>query len=81
MKDKDGQVKLRHGDEEIRFEQDPFALYPGEKLVGKVTPLQVVAPQTALRIKCIRDFTDEGMKSKISKPQIPFHQSLYAHIL
>jgi len=57
--EKNGGVKLRHGDEEIRFEQDPFPLYPGEKLVGKVTPLQVVAPQTALRIKCIRDFTDE----------------------
>jgi major vault protein len=57
--DKSGQVKLRHGDEEIRFEQDPFPLFPGEKLFGKVTPLQVVAPQTALRIKCIRDFTDE----------------------
>jgi major vault protein len=24
------QVKLKHGDEEIRFEQDPFPLYPGE---------------------------------------------------
>jgi len=57
--EKVGQVKLRHGDEEIRFEQDPFPLFPGEKLFGKVTPLQVVAPQTALRIKCIRDFTDE----------------------
>eukprot|EP01118_Nematostelium_gracile_P005829 TRINITY_DN185_c0_g1_i1.p1 TRINITY_DN185_c0_g1~~TRINITY_DN185_c0_g1_i1.p1 ORF type:complete len:472 (+),score=160.00 TRINITY_DN185_c0_g1_i1:2-1417(+) len=59
IKEKDGQVKLRHGDEEIRFTQDPFPLYPGEKLFGKVNPLQVVAPQTALRIKCIRDFTDE----------------------
>jgi len=57
--EKNGQVKLRHGDEEIRFEQDPFPLFPGEKLFGKVTPLQVVAPLTALRIKCIRDFTDK----------------------
>jgi major vault protein len=53
------QIKLRYGDEEIRFEQDPFPLYPGEKLFGKVSPLQVVAPNTALRLKCIRDFTDE----------------------
>jgi len=60
--DKSGQVKLRHGDEEIRFEQDPFPLWPGEKLFGKVTPLQVVAPLTALRLKCIRDFTDEEGK-------------------
>jgi len=56
---KDNQVKLRHGDEEIRFEQEPFVLYPGEKLFGKVSPLQVVAPNTALRLKAIRDFTDE----------------------
>jgi len=57
--EKNSQVKLRHGDEEVRFEQDPFPLFPGEKLFGKVTPLQVVAPNTALRLKCIRDFTDE----------------------
>ncbi len=42
-----------------RFEQEPFPLYPGEKLFGKVSPLQVVAPNTALRLKAIRDFTDE----------------------
>ena len=53
-----GQVRLRHGDEEIRGEQDPFALFPGEKLYGKVSPLQVVAANTALRLKCIRDFKD-----------------------
>eukprot|EP01115_Flamella_aegyptia_P000406 TRINITY_DN1058_c0_g1_i1.p1 TRINITY_DN1058_c0_g1~~TRINITY_DN1058_c0_g1_i1.p1 ORF type:complete len:824 (+),score=499.39 TRINITY_DN1058_c0_g1_i1:83-2554(+) len=60
--EKNGQIKLRHGDEEIRFEQEPFPLYPGEKLFGKVTPLQVVAPNTALRLKATRDFTDEGVK-------------------
>jgi len=58
--DSTGQVKYRHGDEEIRFEQDPFPLYPGEKLFGKVTPLQVVAPNTALKVRCLRDFTDEN---------------------
>jgi len=63
VKDPSGQAKLRHGDEEIRFEQDPFPLYPGEKVFGKVSPLQVVAPNTALRLKCIRDFTD-GDNSK-----------------
>lgn len=57
--DENGQVKIRHGDEEIRFEQDPFPLYPGEQLYGKVSPLQVVAPNTALRLRCIRDFTDD----------------------
>eukprot|EP01120_Amphizonella_sp_Union-15-10_P012269 TRINITY_DN541_c0_g1_i1.p1 TRINITY_DN541_c0_g1~~TRINITY_DN541_c0_g1_i1.p1 ORF type:complete len:280 (+),score=58.91 TRINITY_DN541_c0_g1_i1:60-842(+) len=57
-REKSGQIRLRHGDEEIRFQQDPFPLYPGEKLYGKVSPLQVVAPNTALRLRVIRNFTD-----------------------
>jgi len=58
--DVNGQAKLRHGDEEIRFESaDPFPLYPGESLYGKVSPLQVVAPNTAIRLRAIRDFKDE----------------------
>jgi major vault protein len=52
-------VRLRHSDQEIRFESlDPFPLYPGESLVGKVTPLQVVAPNTAIRLRAIRDFKE-----------------------
>eukprot|EP01116_Phalansterium_solitarium_P022421 TRINITY_DN73_c0_g2_i1.p1 TRINITY_DN73_c0_g2~~TRINITY_DN73_c0_g2_i1.p1 ORF type:complete len:853 (+),score=396.71 TRINITY_DN73_c0_g2_i1:79-2559(+) len=63
--DKNKQAKLKHGDEELRFTQDPFPLYPGESLSGKVTPLQIVAPNTALRIKALRDFTDnEGVAHK-----------------
>lgn len=58
MLDEAKQYKIRHGDEEIRREQDPFPLYPGEKLFGKVSPLQVVAPNTALRLRAIRDFQD-----------------------
>lgn len=54
-----GQAKLRHGDEEIRFAQDPFPLFPGEKIFGKVNPLQVVAPNTALHLRAIRDFADD----------------------
>jgi len=61
-RDRHGNVKLKHGDEEIRFEQDPFPLYPGEKLVGKVSPLQVVAPDSALRLRALRDFTTEEGK-------------------
>jgi major vault protein len=60
--DEHGQVKLRHGDEEIRFEQEPFPLYPGEQLFGKVSPLQVVAPLTALKLRAIRDFVDGKVK-------------------
>lgn len=54
--DKFGQVRLRHGDEEIRTSQPPFPLYPGEALYGKVSPLQVVAPLTAIKLRAIRDF-------------------------
>jgi len=56
-----GQVKVRHGDEEVRREGDPFPLYPGEKLYGKVSPLQVVAPNTALKLRSVRDCKDEGV--------------------
>eukprot|EP01127_Copromyxa_protea_P008709 TRINITY_DN19_c0_g1_i1.p1 TRINITY_DN19_c0_g1~~TRINITY_DN19_c0_g1_i1.p1 ORF type:complete len:829 (+),score=251.60 TRINITY_DN19_c0_g1_i1:25-2487(+) len=53
----DGSVQLRHGDEEVRIEvAEPFPLYPGEALYGKVSPLQVVAPNTALRLRAVRDF-------------------------
>ena len=30
--DVNGQVKLRHADQEIRLAQDPFPLFPGENL-------------------------------------------------
>jgi len=56
-----GQAKLRHGDTEIRLATDwaePFPLYYGEKLLGKVTPLRVVAKDTALRLKAVRDFSE-----------------------
>eukprot|EP01125_Pyxidicula_operculata_P004823 TRINITY_DN179_c0_g1_i1.p1 TRINITY_DN179_c0_g1~~TRINITY_DN179_c0_g1_i1.p1 ORF type:complete len:823 (-),score=241.12 TRINITY_DN179_c0_g1_i1:105-2573(-) len=58
MTDKHGSVLIRHGDEEIRFSEDPFPLYPGEQLNGKVSPLQVVADLTALKLRAIRDFKD-----------------------
>jgi major vault protein len=58
--DEYGNARLRHGDQEVRFEQKPFALYPGEVLFGKVTALQVVAANAALRLRAIRDFVDAG---------------------
>jgi len=95
VKEGNSQVKLRHGDEEIRFEQDPFPLYPGEKLVSKVSPLQVVAPNTALRTKCIRDFTDqdgarrragdeylfEGPGTYIPRVEVQVVEVVQAHII
>jgi len=60
--DANGQAIVRWGDEEIRFEQEPFPLYPGEKLSGRVSPLQVVAPNTAFRLRALRDFADDGIQ-------------------
>lgn len=56
--DPHGQIKLRYGDAEIRFAQEPFPLYPGEELAGDVTRLQVVETNQALRLKALRDFAD-----------------------
>merc|ERR1712137_607021 len=63
VKNQHGNYKVRHGDEEIRYHQaDPFPLFPGESLYGSVTPLQIVPVDSALRLRCIRDFTDGEIK-------------------
>eukprot|EP01120_Amphizonella_sp_Union-15-10_P006387 TRINITY_DN2037_c0_g1_i1.p1 TRINITY_DN2037_c0_g1~~TRINITY_DN2037_c0_g1_i1.p1 ORF type:complete len:422 (-),score=73.31 TRINITY_DN2037_c0_g1_i1:132-1397(-) len=56
--DEYGQAKLRHGDKEVRLEQDPFPLYPGEKLSGTIQPLHVVEENHALRLRATREFVD-----------------------
>jgi major vault protein len=63
LMDEFGQARLRHGDQEIRFEQDPFPLYPGEKLEGNIQPLQIVEEYTALKLKSKRDFEDRYAKA------------------
>jgi len=55
--DEHGQIKLRYGDAEIRFAQEPFPLYPGEELAGEIEQLQVVERNQALRLRAIRDFS------------------------
>ncbi|KYQ89057.1 major vault protein [Tieghemostelium lacteum] len=62
--DQFNQPKLRHGEQEIRFSQDPFPLYPGEVLVSQPVPLQVVQANTALRLKCLRDFDEQQANKK-----------------
>jgi len=54
-----GQAKLCHAELEIRHNQDPFALFPGEELVGKVQKLRVVPAGEALKLRAIRDFSAE----------------------
>lgn len=62
-----GQVKLRHGDAEVRFHAEPFALFPGERLSGGLQPLQVVKENHALRIRAKRDFVDRYTKDGLGK--------------
>ncbi|CAB4056261.1 MVP [Lepeophtheirus salmonis] len=65
-KDRFGQIKLSHGDEEIRLQRDPFPLYPGEKLKVEVTPLTIVHSSSALLLKVIRNFTDEDKTERVA---------------
>lgn len=66
-----GQVKLKYGDEEIRFDDNElFPLYPGEVLYGKVSPLQVVSAGQALHLRAIRDFTEGSGKNKVERKAV-----------
>uniref|UniRef100_A0A3Q4BD11 Major vault protein n=1 Tax=Mola mola TaxID=94237 RepID=A0A3Q4BD11_MOLML len=64
--DESGQAKLRHADLEIRLTQDPFPLYPGEEIQQDVTPLQIVYPDTALRLQALLDFDEEGGEKRVA---------------
>ncbi|KAK7167485.1 hypothetical protein R3I94_001778 [Phoxinus phoxinus] len=64
--DVSGQAKLRHADLEIRLTQDPFPLYPGEEVQKDVTPLQIVYPDTALRLQALLDFEEEGGEKRVA---------------
>ncbi|TPP58292.1 major vault protein isoform X1 [Fasciola gigantica] len=65
MLDPSGQVKLKLGDKVYRFHEDPFPLYPGEMLEGRIETLPVVAPNTALRLRALLDFTDTDGQERI----------------
>lgn len=66
--DEYGQIKLRHGDSEVRFHQEPFALYPGERISGAIQPLHVVPENSALRLRAKRDFVDRYATDSAGKP-------------
>ncbi|XP_023853987.1 major vault protein isoform X1 [Salvelinus sp. IW2-2015] len=63
--DQSGQAKLRHADLEIRLTQDPFPLYPGEEIQQHVTALQIVYPDTALRLQALLDFEEVGGEKRV----------------
>lgn len=64
--DESGQAKLRHADLEIRLTRDPFPLYPGEEIQQNVTALQIVYPDTALRLQALLDFEEDGGEKRVA---------------
>lgn len=71
-----GQVKLRHGETEVRVATEwtsPFPLYPGESLHEAVTLLRVVQPNTALRITTNRDIKDVDGTQRLAGDEWLFH--------
>lgn len=60
-----GQVKILHGETKVlTFENnsEPFPLYPGEELVGKVENYLIINQNQVLRLSAVRDFVDEVLK-------------------
>eukprot|EP00760_Papus_ankaliazontas_P003287 PhM_4_TR11533/c0_g1_i1/m.36900/K17266/MVP; major vault protein len=64
--DKHGSAKVEVGEREIRFSQIPFALYPDEKVIDDVKPLQVLPNNTALVLVATRNFTDENGVARVA---------------
>lgn len=60
-----GQIKNNLGEIEYRISDaypDPFPLYPGESLVGKIEKLLIIQQNTAVRLRAVRDFLDGDIK-------------------
>ncbi len=55
-----GQVLLNYGEEEYRFAQTPFPLYPGEVMEKEVKKLTVLPPNKALLLSAIIAFKDDN---------------------
>ncbi|KAI3388827.1 hypothetical protein SNEBB_006543, partial [Seison nebaliae] len=53
-----GQIELEHSDIEMRFEQAPFPLYPGEIMEMAVQALTIVKHDCALRLQAVLDFKE-----------------------
>jgi len=64
--DTSGQAKLLHADQDIRLAQEPFPLYPGEALKQPVSPLKVVAANSALRIRAILDLESPSGEKRVA---------------
>jgi len=69
VRDKNGQVKIAESEIEVRLNDDypqPFYLFHGEVLVGKVEKLIFVKTNQALHLESLRNFTDRfGIERKV----------------
>lgn len=66
--DKHGQVNVRHGDLEIRMNDnypDPFPLFPREELQSDVQKLRIVTADSALLIQAEREHVDQNGENKV----------------
>ncbi|VDL96085.1 unnamed protein product [Schistocephalus solidus] len=64
--DEYGQASLAYGDEEYRFTQPPFPLYPGEELAKEVTPLTILSQNKALLLSALVDFKSEDGTDRVA---------------
>ena len=74
--DTHGMVRLKRGDLEIRTPEafpDPFALFPGETLLGDVRKLRVVEVNQALKLRVTRDFKDADNVERKAGDEFLFH--------
>lgn len=58
VRDKHGQVRTALGEKEIRFEQEPFPLYPNEVL-REVKALMVLESTQSIVLRAARDFSEK----------------------
>ncbi|KAL7061155.1 hypothetical protein AAHC03_09520 [Spirometra sp. Aus1] len=64
--DEFGQAALIYGDEEYRFTQPPFPLYPGEEMKKEVAPLTVLSPNEALLLSALINFKSEDGTDRVA---------------
>lgn len=61
-----GQAMLDFGEEEYRFAQPPFPLYPGEKIKSEVIKMDVLSTDEALLLTAIVGFTDSDETERVA---------------
>jgi major vault protein len=64
--DEHGMCKLKFGDKEVRLEQTPFPLYPGEEVLESVQKLKVVKKDRALRLTTNENFTEQDGTERVA---------------